>query len=50
MLDLNVEYLSSGPIVEIDRQSDRQRRHWEYGAILLVEMGGSYTLRENKMD
>lgn len=30
-----------GLIVKIDRQSDRQRRYKENGAILLVRIGGS---------
>ena len=37
----------SAPLnIEIDRQSDGQRRHKGYLAILLVEMGGSYRLKE----
>ena len=43
-------FLLSGLIIEIDGQSYRQRKHREYGAILLVEMGGSYRLREKMMD
>ena len=41
---------TSGLIFEINRQSDRQRGHREYGAILLVKMGSSYRLREKIMD
>ena len=41
---------SSGPILEIDRQSYRQRGHNEYGAILLVNLGVSHRLREKMMD
>lgn len=37
-------------IIEIGRQDDRQRRHWRYEVTLLVEVGGSYRLREKVME
>ena len=43
-------YALCGLIIEIVGQSHRQRRHREYGAIQLVEMGGSYRQREKMID
>ena len=40
----------SGLIVEIDRQSDRQRKRREHRAILLVETGGPYRLSMKMID
>lgn len=43
---LELKLFSSGLTDKIDRQSDRQMRQKENGAILLVERGGCCRLRE----